>query len=146
MSLTFALVVLSYLLGSIPFGLLLMRYSQGVDVRTIGSGNIGATNVLRSGNKKIAAATLLLDMSKGAIAVIFALLVTKSSATVPVLCAFAAVTGHIFPIWLGFKGGKGVATALGVLLPLSPFLFLSVALTWLIVAKLLRISSLSAFS
>ena len=155
----------SYLLGSIPFGLLLTRYVQGVDIRTLGSGNIGATNVLRTGNKKIAALTLLLDAGKGALAVYITLWavplmmndlqsplwvsLANSLGTFHIfflVCvnAFIVVLGHIFPICLKFKGGKGVATALGALAMLSPMLFLLTLATWLVVAKLFRISSLSA--
>jgi glycerol-3-phosphate acyltransferase PlsY len=139
----YSLFVLSYFLGSIPFGLVLTRYFLGIDVRTMGSGNIGTTNVLRTGNKKMAAATLLLDSLKGTMAVGLALILSRD----PLIiygCALVSLLGHIFPIWLRFKGGKGVATALGVFLALSPFLFLCVAVTWLISAKVFKISSLSA--
>ncbi|MBX9977445.1 MAG: glycerol-3-phosphate 1-O-acyltransferase PlsY [Alphaproteobacteria bacterium] len=139
----YSLLILSYLLGSIPFGLVLTRYFLGIDVRTMGSGNIGTTNVLRTGNKKIAIATLLLDTLKGTIAVGLALILSKD----PLIiygCALMSLLGHIFPVWLRFKGGKGVATALGVFLALNPMLFLCIAATWLISAKVFKISSLSA--
>lgn len=113
-------------------------------MRTVGSGNVGATNVLRTGNIKIAAATLFLDGIKGVIPVILAMHWGKYDSYFPYLCALSAVIGHVFPVWLKFKGGKGVATALGVLLPLHPLLCMGVSATWLIAAKSLRISSLSA--
>jgi acyl phosphate:glycerol-3-phosphate acyltransferase len=128
-----------YLLGSIPFGLLLTRAAGLGDVRSIGSGNIGATNVLRTGNKKLAAATLLLDCLKGTAAVLLAKIVLGHT---PALAAgLGAFLGHVFPAWLGFKGGKGVATYIGVLLGLMPLL---AAVFWLVVAFLSRYSSLSA--
>ncbi len=137
------LFFLAYLLGSIPFGLLLTKYVQGIDIRGIGSGNIGATNVLRTGNKKIAVATLFLDALKGAIAVYLASLFGEAEG-VALVSAIFAVLGHIFPLWLWFKGGKGVATALGVMIPLNPYVFLFTVICWLVVAKIFRISSLSA--
>ncbi len=130
-----------YLLGSIPFGLLLTRMAGLGDVRQIGSGNIGATNVLRTGRKGLAAATLLLDGGKGAAAVLIAKLWGPDMALV---AGFGAVIGHLFPVWLGFKGGKGVATTLGVLLGLSPLLGAASCLVWLIVAFVTRYSSLAA--
>jgi glycerol-3-phosphate acyltransferase PlsY len=132
-----------YLLGSIPFGLLLTRMAGLGDVRQIGSGNIGATNVLRTGRKGLAAATLLLDAGKGAAAVLIAQLWGPDMA---VTAALGAVLGHLFPVWLGFKGGKGVATALGVLLALSLPLGALCCLTWLAVAFLFRYSSLAALA
>jgi glycerol-3-phosphate acyltransferase PlsY len=130
-----------YLVGSIPFGLLLTRIAGLGDIRSIGSGNIGATNVLRTGRKGLAAATLLLDGAKGALAV---LLAGRYGPDMAVLAGGGAVIGHVAPVWLGFKGGKGVATALGVLLALSwPVGVLAMA-TWLAVAALARISSLAA--
>ena len=139
----FAALVLGYLLGSIPFGIILTRLTGGPDLRTIGSGNIGATNVLRTGNKKLAALTLLGDMLKGTAAVLLAgwLLGGKSAALAAGLGAFL---GHLFPVWLRFKGGKGVATFLGVCLALYWPVGLSVAATWLGAALIWRISSLSA--
>jgi len=130
-----------YLLGSIPFGLLLTRMAGLGDVRSIGSGNIGATNVLRTGNKKLAAATLLLDMLKGTAAVLIAGIVSPEAAIAAGLGAFL---GHIFPVWLKFKGGKGVATYLGVLLGLFWPGALIFAVVWIGVAYATRYSSLSA--
>src|SRR5579875_963651 len=109
-----AFILLGYLLGSIPFGLVLTRAAGLGDIRQIGSGNIGATNVLRTGNKKIAAATLLLDAGKGAAAVLIARFAAGNDAAL--WAGVGAVLGHTFPVWLGFRGGKGVATAYGVLL------------------------------
>lgn len=137
-----AAVVLGYLLGSIPFGLLLTRAAGLGDIRSIGSGNIGATNVLRTGNKKLAAATLFLDAAKGAVAVLIARYTLGETAAM--LAGLAAFIGHIYPVWLGFKGGKGVATYLGVLIALAWQLALLFAALWLAVAKLGKISSLAA--
>lgn len=136
-----AAAVFGYLLGSIPFGLLLTRAAGLGDVRKIGSGNIGATNVLRTGNKKLAAATLLLDALKGTIAVVVAARWSHDAAIVAGLGAFI---GHLYPVWLGFKGGKGVATYLGVLFGLSGIGALVFAVTWLLVAFVSRYSSLAA--
>ena len=130
-----------YLIGSIPFGLLLTRLAGYGDVRSIGSGNIGATNVLRTGNKGLALATLLLDGGKGAAAVLLAKLYGPDPA---LMAAAGAILGHSFPIWLGFRGGKGMATALGILLALSPLVGVLCCLTWLLVAFTLRYSSLAA--
>jgi glycerol-3-phosphate acyltransferase PlsY len=133
-----------YLLGSIPFGLLLTRLAGLGDIRAIGSGNIGATNVLRTGNKWLAAATLLLDGAKGAAAVALA---TQYGGFVPGLCAgLGAVLGHLFPVWLGFRGGKGVATGLGVLLAASPPVGAFACVVWAAVAALFRISSAAALA
>lgn len=137
----FAALVLGYLLGSIPFGLILTRLAGLGDVRNIGSGNIGATNVLRTGSKKLAAATLLLDMFKGTAAVLIAGAISPQAAIIAGLGAFL---GHIFPVWLKFKGGKGVATYLGVLLGLVWQVALIFAAIWLIIAYTTRYSSLSA--
>jgi acyl phosphate:glycerol-3-phosphate acyltransferase len=135
-------LVVGYLLGSIPFGLLLTRAAGLGDVRTIGSGNIGATNVLRTGNKKLAAATLLLDCLKGTAAVVLAKFVFGQT---PALAAgLGAFLGHVFPVWLGFKGGKGVATYIGALLGLMPVLAAMFCGVWLLVAVVSRYSSLSA--
>jgi len=134
-------LIFGYLLGSIPFGLLLTRMAGLGDVRSIGSGNIGATNVLRTGNKKIAAATLLCDMLKGTIAVLIASYWGRDYALAAGLGAFL---GHLYPVWLGFKGGKGVATYLGILLGLAWQGALVFAAVWIIVALLTRYSSLSA--
>jgi glycerol-3-phosphate acyltransferase PlsY len=133
---------LGYLLGSIPFGLFFAWISGGGDVRKIGSGNIGATNVLRTGKKWAAAATLLCDGAKGVAAVLIARhLLPQGTETI---AAAGAVLGHIFPVWLRFKGGKGVATFLGISLALHWLAGLAVAATWLLMALGLRISSLSA--
>jgi glycerol-3-phosphate acyltransferase PlsY len=138
--LLFALVF-GYLLGSIPFGLILTRMAGLGDVRSIGSGNIGATNVLRTGNKKLAAATLVLDMLKGTVAVLIAGIASPEAA---IVAGFGAFLGHIFPVWLKFKGGKGVATYLGVLLGLFWQGALIFAAAWLIIAYATRYSSLAA--
>jgi glycerol-3-phosphate acyltransferase PlsY len=136
--------VLAALLGSIPFGLLLTRAAGLGDIRQIGSGNIGATNVLRTGNKGLAAATLLLDFAKGVAAVWLA--TWLFGATFAPMAAVAAVIGHCHPPWLGGKGGKGVATALGVFLGLGWGVFATAAVTWLAAAYLSRISSVGALS
>jgi acyl phosphate:glycerol-3-phosphate acyltransferase len=133
--------VLGYLLGSIPFGLLLTRLAGLGDIRRIGSGNIGATNVLRTGSKTAAALTLLLDLAKGWAAVIIARSWGEDAALVAAACV---IIGHMFPIWLGFRGGKGVATALGVLIALAWPVALGAALVWLATALVLRYSSLAA--
>ena len=135
--------VFGYLLGSIPFGLLLTRAAGLGDVRKIGSGNIGATNVLRTGNKKLAAATLLLDALKGTVAVVIA---ARWSTDASIAAGFGAFIGHLYPIWLGFKGGKGVATYIGVLLGLSGLGALAFAVTWLLIAFVSRYSSLAALT
>lgn len=134
--------LIGYLLGSIPFGLILTRAAGLGDVRSVGSGNIGATNVLRLGNKKVAAATLLLDALKGTFAVLIAKYFFGFEASL--VAGFFAFLGHLYPVWLGFKGGKGVATYLGVLLAAAPYMMLLFAAVWLIMARLFRISSLSA--
>ena len=131
-----------YLLGSVPFGLVLTRLAGYGDIRAIGSGNIGATNVLRTGNKPLALATLLLDSGKGAIATLLAAWLWGHEAAL--LAAGGSMLGHAFPVWLGFKGGKGVATALGVLLAISWPVGLFACLAWLATALVTRISSLSA--
>ncbi|MBE0692325.1 MAG: glycerol-3-phosphate 1-O-acyltransferase PlsY [Aquamicrobium sp.] len=130
-----------YLLGSVPFGLLITRAAGLGDVRKIGSGNIGATNVLRTGNKGLAAATLLLDALKGAAAVLIA---ANWGAEAGIAAGFGAFLGHLFPVWLGFKGGKGVATYLGVLAAFAWQAALVFAVAWLAVAAATRYSSLSA--
>nr|WP_238282785.1 glycerol-3-phosphate 1-O-acyltransferase PlsY [Methylobacterium goesingense] len=132
-----------YLLGSIPFGLILTRFAGLGDVRAIGSGNIGATNVLRTGRKGLAVATLLGDALKGTFAVLIAGRFGTETALVAGLGAFL---GHLFPVWLGFKGGKGVATFLGVLLALSPPGLLAFAAIWLGLAFTLKYSSLAALA
>ena len=136
-------LVFGYLLGSIPFGLLITRAAGLGDVRKIGSGNIGATNVLRTGNKGLAAATLLLDALKGTAAVLVA---GHFSPDFGLAAGFGAFLGHLFPVWLGFKGGKGVATYLGVLLGLAWQGMLVFAVVWLAMAFLFRYSSLSALA
>ena len=136
-------LLFGYLLGSIPFGLLLTRAAGLGDVRSIGSGNIGATNVLRTGNKGLAAATLLLDMLKGTVAV---LIVNIYGTEFAIAAGLGAFIGHLFPVWLGFKGGKGVATYIGVLFGLMwqvGLLFLAI---WIAVAFAFRYSSLSALT
>jgi glycerol-3-phosphate acyltransferase PlsY len=135
--------VLAYLLGSIPFGLVLTRLAGYGDIRQIGSGNIGATNVLRTGSRVLAALTLLLDAGKGAAAVLIARAFGPDMAA---LAAGAAFLGHVFPVWLGFKGGKGVATAGGILLAYAWPVGLATLGTWLLVAVLTRYSSLAALA
>ena len=136
--------LIGYGLGSIPFGLLLTRAAGLGDVRAIGSGNIGATNVLRTGNKKVAAATLLLDLLKGTAAVLIARLLMPTEPNVDMLAGVTAFIGHLFPVWLGFKGGKGVATYIGVLLGLFWPAVLIFAGVWIAVAYFSRYSSLAA--
>ncbi len=132
-----------YLCGSIPFGVIFTRLSGGPDIRSIGSGNIGATNVLRTGNKKLAAATLLGDMLKGTFAVALAHWVLGPDAALAAACG--AFLGHLFPLWLGFKGGKGVATFIGLLLGFGVWIALvAFCVIWLSVAFVSRYSSLAA--
>lgn len=133
-------LLLGYVLGSIPFGLLLTRLAGAGDVRNIGSGNIGATNVLRTGRKGLAAATLLLDVGKGAAAVLIAQQLVPGTV---LLAAIGAFFGHLFPIWLGFKGGKGVATFLGITVALHWQVGLVYAVVWLGTLAITRYSSLS---
>jgi glycerol-3-phosphate acyltransferase PlsY len=137
--------VFGYLCGSIPFGVLLTRLSGAPDIRSIGSGNIGATNVLRTGNKPLAAATLAGDMLKGTFAVVIANLVFGRDAAS--CAALGAFLGHLFPVWLGFKGGKGVATYIGLLLGFGLWIALAAfCLIWLGMAALFRYSSLAALT
>ncbi|MER2534551.1 MAG: glycerol-3-phosphate 1-O-acyltransferase PlsY [Rhizobiaceae bacterium] len=136
-------LVFGYLLGSIPFGLVLTRAAGLGDVRAIGSGNIGATNVLRTGNKKLAAATLACDMLKGTVAVLAAGAFGPAYAAI---AGFGAFIGHLFPVWLRFKGGKGVATFLGVVLGLLWPAALLFAVVWIALAATLRYSSLAGLS
>ena len=154
--------VVGYLLGSVPFGLLITRSAGLGDIRKIGSGNIGATNVLRTGNKGLAAGTLVLDALKATLAVVLASFVAPAIAgwaqggqsissgfitlanAVPVVAGAGAFLGHIFPVWLGFKGGKGVATYIGMLIGVAWPLALIFCGTWLLVAVLTRMSSLAA--
>lgn len=131
-----------YLLGSVPFGLVIARALGLGDLRTIGSGNIGATNVLRTGNRPAAAATLILDSGKGAAAVLIARVLAAEDAGQ--IAGLAAFLGHCFPVWLGFRGGKGVATFLGLLLALAWPVGLAACATWLVTAAVLRFSSLAA--
>ena len=131
-----------YLLGSIPFGLILTRFAGTQDIRSIGSGNIGATNVLRTGHKGLAAATLICDMLKGTLAVIVARWLSGMDAGAA--AAVGAFLGHLFPVWLGFKGGKGVATYIGVLLGLAWPAALLFGVVWIAVAAATRYSSLAA--
>ena len=134
--------VLAYLLGSVPFGIVITRALGLGDLRTIGSGNIGATNVLRTGNKDAALATLVLDAAKGGIAVLIARAALDEDAAQ--LAGLAAFLGHLFPVWLGFRGGKGVATFLGTMIALSWPVGLAVCGTWLLAAVLSRTSSIAA--
>ena len=144
--------VFGYLVGSIPFGLILTKSSGLGDIRNIGSGNIGATNVLRTGNKKLAFFTLIMDASKGAFAIylgvlLFNFLEISNFASLELLksmIAILSVIGHCFPIWLKFKGGKGVATGLGAILFLNLTIGIIALLIWIIIAKLFKMSSLSA--
>ena len=134
--------LIAYLIGSIPFGLLLTKAAGLGDIRKVGSGNIGATNVLRTGRKGLAAATLLLDGGKGTVAALLAF--RFGGPDMAVIAAIMAVIGHIFPVWLKFNGGKGVATALGALLGLSWPAGLAACATWLVIAGIFRYSSLAA--
>ena len=140
----FAAAVVGYLLGAVPFGLLLTRAAGLGDIRAIGSGNIGATNVLRTGHRGLAAATLLLDGLKGAAAVIAG--TWLAGPVGGALGGLAATVGHMFPFWLGFRGGKGVATGFGVLLAAAPLAGVCAALVWLGVAGATRISSAGALA
>jgi glycerol-3-phosphate acyltransferase PlsY len=135
--------LLAYLLGSIPFGLLLTHLAGLGDIHKIGSGNIGATNVLRTGRKGLAALTMLLDFGKGLVAV---LLAGSFGPDMAIFAGFGVLLGHMFPVWLGFKGGKAVATAGGVLLALNWQVGVAAFLTWLVVAVVFRYSSLAAIA
>src|SRR5271167_1932740 len=141
MIILFATVILAYLLGSIPFGLVLTRLAGQGDIRRMGSGNIGATNVLRTGSKGLAALTLLFDVGKGLAAAAIAL---RWGAQAALIAGLWVILGHMFPVWLGFRGGKGVATALGVLMALAWPVAVVAALIWLAVAFYSRYSSLAA--
>jgi len=146
-----AAVVGGYLLGSIPFGVIVMRAAGAGDPRAIGSGNIGATNVLRSGKRGLAALTLLGDGGKGALAVLAAWLATRhasvqAQAVLTSIAGGAAFFGHLFPVWLGFKGGKGVATFFGTLLAAAWPVGLAAGATWLLMAAVFRMSSLAALT
>ncbi len=133
--------VYSYLLGSIPFGLVLTKIFLKKDIREIGSGNIGTTNVLRTGNKSLAVTTLVLDLLKGYFSIAITLIYFEDLISYSALICFI---GHIFPIWLKFKGGKGVATYLGVILALSYKFFIIFGITWLVLSFLFRYASLSS--
>ncbi len=133
--------IIAYLAGSIPFGLILVNITGAGNLREIGSGNIGATNVLRTGHKNIAIATLILDCSKGWLTVIVA---QSHGLDLAIISGVCTVVGHIFPIWLKFRGGKGVATVLGVLLAIAWQVGLTAVATWLIIAAIFRYSSLAA--
>lgn len=137
-------IIGGYLIGSIPFGLILTRAFGYGDIRTIGSGNIGATNVLRTGNKKLALATLVLDSTKGALAVLLAWHFMDYA--MAMLAGFFALVGHLFPVWLKFKGGKGVATTLGTFLALKPLIGIAACGIWLLMAVTFRYSSLAALA
>lgn len=140
--LSLAVAVFGYLLGSIPFGILITRFAGTADIRTIGSGNIGATNVLRTGRKDLAALTLLGDALKGTVAVLVARYALGEEAAL--LAGLGAFAGHLWPVWLGFKGGKGVATFLGVTLALFWPAAIVFAIAWIAIAAATRYSSLSA--
>lgn len=140
----YAIIIGAYIIGSIPFGLVLCQLAGYGDIRNIGSGNIGATNVLRTGNKPLALATLLLDSGKGAAVVLITAWLTEFDFNISLLAGFAALIGHMFPVWLKFKGGKGVATTLGTLLALAPWTGVAACVLWLITALIFRLSSLAA--
>jgi len=136
------IIIISYLLGSIPFGLVVTKWAGLGDIRKIGSGNIGATNVMRTGNKYLAAATFALDAAKGALAVILATL--TGSHLVIALSAIAVVSGHVFPVWLDFKGGKGVATTIAVFMVIYFKLALIICALWILIFQFSRMSSVSS--
>ena len=141
-----ALPIVAYLLGSIPFGLLLTRAFGRGDVRKVGSGNIGATNVARAAGMLAGVSTLLLDLAKGAAAVLLAERLSNDNATWMMIAAIAALVGHCFPVWLKFKGGKGVATAAGIFLVLSPLACLAAVILFLLVVIFWRYVSLGSVS
>jgi glycerol-3-phosphate acyltransferase PlsY len=140
----YLIVLLGYLFGSVPFGLLISK-ARGIDLRKVGSGNIGTTNVLRAVGKKEALITLLADILKGTVPVVLARTLTGND-TLVALTAAAAVLGHDFPLFLRFKGGKGVATSIGVMLGVSPFLGLLLIVVWVLTALVFKYSSLSALT
>ena len=142
----FLAALLGYFVGSIPFGLLLAKAAGKGDIRQIGSGSIGATNVLRTGSKWLAAATVLLDAGKGAVAVVLAAQLFPETAEIAGIAAVAAVVGHCFPVWLGFRGGKGFATAAGVCVVLAWPAFLVCAVVWAAMVAGTRISSVASMS
>lgn len=139
-------VLINYLLGSIPFGFLLVKIFQKSDIREIGSKNIGATNVMRTGNKTLALFTFLFDAMKGTLAAYISTKYLYNNQTLFSISIIAVIIGHMFPIWLKFKGGKGISTNFGVMLYLSPFVFLISLLTWLGIFKFTKISSISGLS
>ena len=138
-------VLCGYLLGSVPFGLVITRLAGLGDIRQIGSGNIGATNVLRTGRKDLALMTLIFDLGKAALAA-FIFKWAAHSEPIGLLAGFAAVLGHNYPVWLHFRGGKGVAATLGMMLVLTPATGIATCLTWLLMALVFRYSSLSALT
>ncbi len=140
----YLIIFMCYLIGSIPFGLLFTKWAGLGDIRAIGSGNIGATNALRTGNKKVAIATLLCDALKGYLPILALIHMGCSSAACIFPVAFVVILGHIFPVWLRFKGGKGVATTLGVYLAINPWLAFSILGVWIVTVELTKLSSLSA--
>jgi acyl phosphate:glycerol-3-phosphate acyltransferase len=144
------ILAIAYLLGSIPFGYLLVRFFRKEDIRAVGSGNIGATNVVRSGAKGLGALTLLLDLLKALVAVKIAQHCMPGTPGYPsdlmVAAAVAAVLGHVFPVWLGFKGGKGVASALGVFIALAPWVALGAVIVFILLVVLTRIVSLASIA
>ena len=137
----FIIGIISYLMGSIPFGLILTKIFLKKDIREIGSGNIGATNALRTGNKLIGYSTLILDVLKAVIPVLYVKINFPEAVYISALCAFI---GHVFPVWLKFKGGKGVATYIGFLFGINLFLGLSFIIVWIVIALISRYSSLSS--
>ncbi|HEX8365861.1 MAG TPA: glycerol-3-phosphate 1-O-acyltransferase PlsY [Allosphingosinicella sp.] len=139
-------LLIGYLFGSIPFGILLTRAAGAGDLRAIGSGNIGATNVLRTGRKGLAASTLLLDAAKGAAAILVVRLAFPGEPQLDPLAAFGALIGHLYPLWLRFRGGKGVATFLGILAALHWPVALAAAAIWLLMLALTRFSSLAGMT
>jgi glycerol-3-phosphate acyltransferase PlsY len=134
-------IILAYLFGSIPFGLLLTKKFLKIDIREIGSKNIGATNVLRTGNKKIALLTLFFDFCKGLLPLLVAIFLSINN---PIIIGFAAFIGHIFPIWIKFNGGKGVATYIGIITVISPIASISFLTIWIVIFLIFRYSSLSS--
>mgnify|MGYP000881547002 FL=1 len=134
-------IILAYLFGSIPFGLLLTKKFLKIDIREIGSKNIGATNVLRTGNKKIALLTLFFDFCKGLLPLLVAIFLSINN---PITIGFAAFIGHIFPIWIKFNGGKGVATYIGIITVISPIASISFLTIWIVIFLIFRYSSLSS--
>ncbi|MDR2008301.1 MAG: glycerol-3-phosphate 1-O-acyltransferase PlsY [Alphaproteobacteria bacterium] len=137
-------IVMSYVLGSLPYGYILVKMFKGVDIRTVGSGNIGTTNVLRAGYRGLAFLTLLLDSFKGAIAILLTRHYFNLDEDYVAIAGLVAILGHMYPIWLKFKGGKGVATFFGTILAFDPLLFLICGFVWLLIAIPTRYSSLAA--